>query len=172
MAEPIIEKHRAKYISHIHDWRAWLRDNGDPLSRARFYSKVAVKSPDECWLWLASLDDKGYGAFKLSGRMQKAHRVSWLFAHGDTGGLGVLHSCDTPACVNPAHLFLGTHSDNMKDCAAKRRLRSPSREADGRYAGTGRRGYQRKTRPRNPGGIRRDGKPRRKPAPMRYWDQR
>jgi len=171
MAAPIIETHRSKYMCHIRDWRQWLRQNGDPHSKQRFYGKVTIRSAGECWLWTACLDDKGYGMFKLGGWMQKAHRVSWVFANGDTHGLGVLHRCDTPACVNPDHLFLGTHSDNMKDCATKRRLHWPSREADGRYARTGRRGYQRKRRPRNPGGVRKDGQPRQKPAPMRYWNK-
>jgi hypothetical protein len=163
--------HRSKFLCHIYDWRAWLRKNGDPFAKERFWSKVATKSTDECWLWTACLDDKGYGMFKLNGRMQKAHRVSWIFEHGDTGGLGVLHRCDNPICVNPSHLFLGTHSDNMKDCAAKRRNHMPDRLADGRYTGSGRRGYVRKKHPRNPGGIRKDGRPRRKPALMQYWGQ-
>lgn len=87
---------------------------------ARFWMKV-TKS-DGCWLWTAGLDDKGYGMFKLDGRMWKAPRVSWLIHHSDPNKLDVCHRCDAPACVNPAHLFIGTASDNMLDCARKGRL--------------------------------------------------
>lgn len=87
---------------------------------ARFWAKVA--KADGCWLWSASLDDKGYGMFKLDGRMWKAPRVSWLIHNSDPAKLDVCHSCDTPACVNPEHLFIGTASDNMLDCARKGRL--------------------------------------------------
>lgn len=96
---------------------------------ARFAGKVAKGADDECWLWLASLDDKGYGMFKLDGRMWKAPRVAWLLAHGDPGRLGVCHRCDTPACVNPAHLFLGDQAANMQDCAAKGRLNTQRGQA-------------------------------------------
>jgi hypothetical protein len=167
--------HRAQPINQIHDNKKWLYQN-DPYWR--FWAKVDQRSKDECWLWTAALDDKGYGMFKLDGWMQKAHRVSWMIANGDANGLGVLHRCDTPACVNPRHLFLGNHSDNMKDCAAKGRLNTQNGKGGicmpGVYGS-----LPRKTeRPRRDGtnggtvsrrGVRKDGKPRSKPAPIRYW---
>lgn len=88
--------------------------------RARFWGKV--DRTGRCWNWTASLDDKGYGMFKLDGRMWKAPRVSWLFHNADPGKLMVCHRCDNPRCVHPDHLFVGTQSDNMTDCAAKGRL--------------------------------------------------
>jgi hypothetical protein len=94
----------------------------------RFWSKVRVAGEDECWLWQAAPDDKGYGAFKYKGHMHKAHRLALGFFERVRRDRDVLHSCDTPACCNPAHLFQGTHSDNMKDCAAKGRLNSQQRK--------------------------------------------
>lgn len=94
----------------------------------RFWLKVDRSNPDGCWLWIAAVDGKGYGllAEKTPGskrvRVHKAHRYSWELVHGPIfGGLFVLHRCDTPECVNPDHLFLGTHADNMRDMVAKGR---------------------------------------------------
>lgn len=89
----------------------------------RFWEKVRV-TPG-CWLWQASTNPRGYGVFGLHGKTPLAHRVSWeLHNQPVPAGLWVLHRCDTPSCVNPDHLWLGTHEENMKDMAAKRRGRS------------------------------------------------
>lgn len=86
----------------------------------RFWSKVAKS--DGCWLWQAATHRFGYGMFSLDGRTTTAHRVSWALTNGPVpGGLHVLHRCDVPACVRPDHLFLGTPTDNMQDCAKKER---------------------------------------------------
>lgn len=82
---------------------------------ARFWSKVEVRGDDECWEWQAHRDRDGYGKFKLLGGMVLAHRVAWLLTHDDPGEKHVLHTCDNPPCVNPRHLYLGTHTDNMRD---------------------------------------------------------
>lgn len=66
---------------------------------------------------------EGYGIIYIKRHPYRAHRVSWLLANGDPGDLMVLHHCDVPACVNPAHLFLGDANDNNKDMAAKGRAR-------------------------------------------------
>ena len=65
---------------------------------------------------------QGYGRRRYKGRMTLAHRVAWMESRGDIpDGLCVLHKCDNPPCINPDHLFLGTHNDNMYDMARKER---------------------------------------------------
>jgi len=89
----------------------------------RFFDKV--HKTDSCWNWTASTRN-GYGAFKINGKVEGAHRVSWVLNNGEIPeGLFVCHKCDNPRCVNPEHLFLGTASDNMKDCYNKGRLIIP-----------------------------------------------
>jgi hypothetical protein len=92
----------------------------------RFWNKVN-KQENGCWEWTAHLNTNDYGQFKLDGKLQLAHRASWMFEHGPiSDGMHVLHHCDNPSCVNPAHLFLGTHADNMRDMAEKgRAARNP-----------------------------------------------
>lgn len=90
----------------------------------RFWEKVDKKGKDECWNWKGGKDSHGYGEFYYNKAMTivQVHRLSWIVNNGDIpDGLYVLHSCDNPACVNPKHLFLGTHQDNMKDKVHKGR---------------------------------------------------
>lgn len=86
-----------------------------------FWSKVDVKGCDDCWEWLAA-NICGYGVFTSKQKNIRAHRFSWELKFGDIGdGMCVLHKCDNPSCVNPKHLFLGTHKDNMRDMFSKNR---------------------------------------------------
>lgn len=91
---------------------------------ARFWCKVKLAGADECWEWIAGKDKDGYGWFKRD----RAHRAAWIFFNGRIPeGFLVLHTCDNPPCVNPAHLFLGTQQDNMTDCLKKGRRPSGER---------------------------------------------
>lgn len=98
---------------------------------ARFLTHVE-KTEGECWLWQAGKDAGGYGLFSLGSRKTKrvavkAHRFSYEMHIGPIPpgegyhGTCVLHKCDVRNCVNPAHLFLGTHQDNMDDMRTKGR---------------------------------------------------
>lgn len=81
--------------------------------------------PDECWSWRGSRDLKGYGRIWDGKRVQLAHRISWVLAHGSLdSAICVLHRCDNPPCANPRHLFLGTRQDNNEDARRKGRAAS------------------------------------------------
>src|SRR5689334_3363135 len=98
----------------------------------RFWSKVAIGEPDQCWEWQASRDKQGYGQIKLGGVVVKAHRASYELSTGTSvGNLDVLHSCDNPSCCNPSHLVPGTHQDNMDDMYSKGRRKAASGESHG-----------------------------------------
>jgi HNH endonuclease len=94
-----------------------------PLS-LRFWAKVN-RQPHGCWLWTgATAGHMGYGTIGAGGGTKLvAHRLSWELHHRKPipDGMLVCHHCDTPRCVRPDHLFLGTHDDNMLDAAVKGR---------------------------------------------------
>ena len=95
--------------------RRWPFGNPETLA-ARFWAKV-VKGAS-CWDWTGTRQPAGYGIIGKVG----AHRISWELHNGlIPSGLWVLHRCDNPGCVNPAHLFLGTNGDNVRDAIAKGR---------------------------------------------------
>jgi hypothetical protein len=77
---------------------------------------------DSCWLWTGRLQPSGYALITVKQKGRSVHRLAWEVANGPIpDGLFVLHRCDVRHCLNPAHLFLGTHGDNMRDMFAKRR---------------------------------------------------
>lgn len=94
----------------------------------RFKARVVSSNPTECWLWQGAMRN-GYGAVKVEGHIVSAHVLSYRISKGDIpDGLLVTHSCDNRACVNPAHLSLGTHSDNMREMQERRKIHAPRGE--------------------------------------------
>lgn len=95
--------------------------------KEKFEDRIYKDPTCGCWLWTAGMmgGQKRYGGFHTEVGYRTAHRVSWEIHKGKIPiGLCVCHSCDTPLCVNPDHLFLGSHFDNMADCSEKKRNRT------------------------------------------------
>jgi len=84
----------------------------------RFWAKVNVAGPEECWEWTGCVRTDGYGRSRAGGEQRGAHRVSWVIANGRIPrGESVLHKCNNRACVNPSHLC--THKESTKDTISK-----------------------------------------------------
>jgi hypothetical protein len=99
-----------------------------PTCEQRFWSKVDKRGPDECWHWQGARDPAGYGVIggQTNGvkHNKLAHRMSWAFATKSDyppKSRYVCHTCDTPSCVNPAHLWLGSCAENVADMLSKGR---------------------------------------------------
>jgi hypothetical protein len=89
----------------------------------RFWARVDRRRPNECWPWLGTLNPEGYGSIVDNGRLRRVTNVSLELAGcpKPPDKHHACHSCDNPACVNPAHLWWGTVSENMLDCVRKGR---------------------------------------------------
>src|SRR5262245_56068801 len=98
----------------------------EPLTvEERFWRKVERGDASVCWPWKAARSS-GYGVLRVAGRNIRANRLAWELTHGPVPpGLWVLHRCDNPPCCNPAHLFLGSNEDNVRDMQSKGRARPP-----------------------------------------------
>lgn len=115
----------AKDLCSMHYQRMFRHGTTEkPIRRLSVYDRfwAKINKTATCWLWVGAADEKGYGTFYFTGKIVKSHRVSWELHHGAIPeGKCILHTCDTPACINPDHLFVGTKRDNAIDMVAKGR---------------------------------------------------
>lgn len=88
----------------------------------RFWSRVRIGHVDECWIWQAAKDRRGYGLFMAKRKHYRSPRVAYELSNGPLrDGEFACHCCDNPSCVNPSHIFSATHKENMRDMAVKKR---------------------------------------------------
>lgn len=110
----------------------WIRKKETETDRTeRFWLIVDTNGPTvrddlgPCWVWVNRPTRNGYGVFGFENKQEYAHRYSWELHFGPIPpGLEVCHKCDNRRCVRSDHLFLGTQKDNIRDAAAKGRLRT------------------------------------------------
>jgi hypothetical protein len=113
------------YDIDMSEYVPFERVSDEDLLKARIFNRCRM-SDKGCWLWSGPFGSGGYGSFSVRDVDQRAHRASYTIFKGPIPkGLHVLHRCDTPACVNPAHLRVGTHRENMteRDTRGRRDVR-------------------------------------------------
>ena len=133
---PDARKGRARFCSYSCSGKsaAVRRNENAPDADDLFQAKVAMRHPDECWLWQGAVGSKGYGSLRRFGKACTPHRVAYALWVGDIPEtMDVLHRCDTPLCCNPFHLFLGTQADNNADMVSKNR-HAPKRGSENKWA--------------------------------------
>lgn len=129
-------KHASRNLCQKHLSR--LKRNGDVniaqlrITRGtleeRFWQNVDKRGEDECWEWLGAKNDLGYGQITYQKTFYKAPRLSWQIAYGKPPKNWALHKCDNPSCVNPKHLYDGTHADNTRDAVERGQYRAGARK--------------------------------------------
>ena len=98
-----------------------------PLDLLSLKARCIVFKDTGCWIWQGARTNKGYGCVDVNGTNTTAHRAAWVAKFGSISkGILVCHHCDTPPCINPDHLFLGTAKDNAADMVSKGRHNSGS----------------------------------------------
>jgi hypothetical protein len=118
-------------ICNMHYLRLTRTGTLAPRLRRAIEAKMQanIKPVGDCWEWQGQVMANGYGVVFYDGRKRLAHRVMYELTHGPVdNGLFCCHRCDNPRCVNPKHIFLGTHKENMADMDSKGRRRAAKGE--------------------------------------------
>ena len=106
------------YCAHRSTNKPIIKHKQRPKSIHFFLRNIYVG--DDCWEWQRYVDHGGYGRIRYNGKSFYTHQYSWIIFNGAIPpGMHVLHHCDNPSCVNPNHLYIGTHQDNMRDREAR-----------------------------------------------------
>jgi hypothetical protein len=114
------------YLFELKKLKKEIRRKGLPI-KERLLGNIEIVTESGCWIWMLKLNH-GYGAMSIGVKRMGAHRVSYKEFVGDIPkGMLVCHKCDVPSCINPDHLFLGTHQDNADDMVAKGRANKGAR---------------------------------------------
>jgi len=93
------------------------------LTEQEFWDRTEPEPNTGCWIWLGCRNEHGYGSLRADGQPWLAHRRAYTLKYGPIPeGIKVCHSCDSPPCCNPTHLFLGTQAVNVADCVSKGRM--------------------------------------------------
>lgn len=101
-------------------------------SSQRDFWKYVHEDSNGCWLWHGLRTERGYGVVTYHGLFWRAHRLAWTLVYGPIAkGLVICHSCDTPSCVRPDHLFVGTQKQNIQDAVSKGRMLGSLGERNG-----------------------------------------
>ena len=107
-------------------------DELTPKQIESFWARYNKSAPNGCWEWTKGQEGpwakfgNGYGVVWFNGKRYKCHRLAFHLTNHDPGKLLVCHKCDNPKCGNPAHLFLGTPMENVRDCISKNRMHKES----------------------------------------------
>lgn len=100
-------------------------------TKKHFWSRVAITDLFSCWEWTGPKIKHGYGRTSFEHENMLAHRMAWIVTFGKIPeGMDVCHKCDNPSCCNPAHLFIGSHYDNMRDMVKKGRCHPPDNKGE------------------------------------------
>ncbi len=121
LAKGYCQMHYTRFLNHSEN----IETNRLKTPQQRFYSQIEKNNENGCWEWTGFILNHpyyGYGSIRVEKKIVRAHRFSYELHKGKIpNGLHVCHSCDNRRCVNPDHLWIGTHQDNMRDMMAKGR---------------------------------------------------